>query len=70
MNVVWLDLDLANAYGLVAHELLFKAMDFFHVPENVKKVMMNYYSKFKIPFTTEDFTTDWHQLEVGIGAGC
>ena len=68
LNVVWL--DLANAYGSVPHELLFKAMDFFHIPEKVKAVMKNYYNKFKMRFTTGDFTTDWHRLEVGIGAGC
>ena len=32
--------------------------------------MRNYYSKFQMRFTTENFTTDWHRLEVGIGAGC
>ena len=64
------DLDLANANGSVPHELLFKAMEFFHIPEKVRKIMRNYYNKFKMRFTTEDFTTDWHRLEVGIGAGC
>ena len=68
LNVVWL--DLANAYGSVPHELLFKAMDFFHIPEKIKNVMRNYYNKFRMRFTTENFTTDWHRLEVGIGAGC
>ena len=32
--------------------------------------MMQYYSKFKMRFTTTNFTTDWHALEVGIAAGC
>ena len=68
LNVVWL--DLANAYGSVPHELLFKAMEFFHIPEKVKNIMRNYYNKFRMRFTTENFTTDWHRLEVGIGAGC
>ena len=68
LNIVWL--DLANAYGSVPHELLFKAMDFFHIPEKIKNIMRNYYSKFRMRFTTENFTTDWHRLEVGIGAGC
>ena len=68
LNVVWL--DLANAYGSVPHCLLLKAMDFFHIPEKVKVLMKTYYDKFMMRFTTEDFTTDWHRLEVGIGAGC
>ena len=68
LNVVWL--DLANAYGSVPHELLFKAMEFFYIPEKIKNVMRSYYNKFQMRFTTENFTTDWHRLEVGIGAGC
>ena len=68
LNVVWL--DLANAYGSVPHELLFKAMEFFHIPEKVMNIMRNYYSKFQMRFTTENFTTDWHRLKAGIGAGC
>ena len=68
LKVVWL--DLGNAYGSVPHELLFKAMEFFHIPENVKSIMQNYYNKFRMRFATENFTTDWHRLEVGIGAGC
>ena len=32
--------------------------------------MMKYYSSFKMRFTTSNFTTDWHSLEVGIAAGC
>ena len=46
LNIV--RLDLANAYGSVPHELLFKAMDFFHIPEKVKNIMRNYYNKFRI----------------------
>ena len=57
-------------YGSVPHELLFKAMIIFHIPAKIQAVMRNYYNKFQMRFTTESFTTDWHQLEVGIGAGC
>ena len=31
--------------------------------------MMKYYSNFKMRFTTSNFTTEWHPLEVGIAAG-
>ena len=68
LHVIWL--DLANAYGSVPHELLLKAMDFFHIPEEVKQLMMKYYRQFKMRFTTESFTSEWHRLEVGIAAGC
>ena len=68
LNVVWL--DLANAYGSVPHELLMKAMDFFYIPEEVQGIMREYYNNFQMRFSTEDFTTDWHRLEIGIAAGC
>lgn len=68
LNVVWL--DLANAYGSVPHELLMKAMDFFYIPPEVQGIMKKYYGNFQMRFSTEDFTTEWHRLEIGIAAGC
>ena len=68
LSIVWL--DLANAYGSVPHKLIMKAMDHFFIPEKVQSLMKNYYDKFKMRFTTKNFTTDWHRLEVGIAAGC
>ena len=65
---VWLDLD--NTYGSVPHELLMKAMEFFYIPQEVQEVMRNYYNGFQMRFSTVDFTTEWHRLEVGIAAGC
>ncbi|XP_014768063.1 uncharacterized protein LOC106867650 [Octopus bimaculoides] len=68
LNVVWL--DLANAYGSVPHELLIRAMDHFHIPDKVIKVMRMYYDSFEMRFTAGNFTTDWHRLEIGVAAGC
>ena len=68
LHVVWL--DLANAYGSVPHELLLKAMDFFFIPDEVQGLMRKYYQKFQMRFSTEEFTTEWHRLEIGIAAGC
>lgn len=68
LNVVWL--DLANAYGSVPHELLMEAMEFFYIPQEVQDIMREYYDNFQMRFSTEDFTTEWHQLEIGIAAGC
>ena len=39
LQVVWL--DLAYAYGTVPHDLIYKALDFFYVPEKVKDVLAN-----------------------------
>ena len=32
--------------------------------------MKEYYDNFRMRFSTEDFTTEWHRLEIGISAGC
>ena len=68
ISVIWL--DLANAYGSVPHAMIEEAMDFFWLPVEVRKMIMEYYDRFQMRFTTNDFTTDWQRLEVGIAAGC
>ena len=68
LNVVWLDLE--NACGSVPNELLMKAMDFFYIPQEVQSIMKEYYDNFLLRFSTEDFTTEWHRLEIGIAADC
>ena len=68
LTVIWL--DLANAYGSVPHVLIEQAMEFFWIPEPVRRMIRKYYDLFKMRFTTGSFTTDWQRLEVGIAAGC
>ena len=45
-------------------------MGYFLFPEPVQAMLMQYYDKFRIRFTTDGFTTDLQRLEVGIVAGC
>ena len=66
--MVWL--DLANAYGAVPHDLIYKALDFFHVPARIKNLLRSYFSEVVMRFTTKDYTTSWQPLEVGIMMGC
>ena len=47
-----------------------RAMEFFYIPREVQGVMRAYYNEFQMRFSTEDFTTEWHRLEIGIAAGC
>ena len=68
LTVIWL--DLANAYGSVPHVLIEQAMEFFWIPEEVRKMVRKYYDLFIMRFTTGKFTTEWQRLEVGIAAGC
>ena len=66
--VTWL--DIANAYGSMPHKLIEIALRRSHVPQSIRKVISSYYSDVKIRFTTENFTTEWQQVEKGIITGC
>ena len=54
----------------VPHELLLKPMYFLYIPQEVQDIMKEYYELFRMRFSTEDFTTVWHRLEIGITADC
>ena len=68
LHVIWL--DLANAYGSVPHQLLWQALEMYHVPETVITMLQAYFTEFQMRFTAEAFTTNWMPLEIGIAMGC
>ncbi len=68
LAVLWL--DLTNAYGSIPHMLVEVALEKHHVPQKVKYLILDYYSKFSLRVSTGQLTSDWHQLEVGIITGC
>ena len=68
LHVTWL--DLANAYGAVPHDLIYKALDFFYVPERIKNILSQYFGAANMRFTTKKYTTKWQPLEIGIMMGC
>ena len=68
LDVIWL--DLANAYGAVPHQMVQMALEMHHVPEGIRKMLESYFSKFKMRFSTMNYTTNWASLEVGIAMGC
>ena len=68
LDVVWL--DLANAYGSVPHSMIQLALDMYHVPDQIKAVLKEYFAGFQMRFTTETYTTKWIDLQVGIAMGC
>ena len=49
--------------------MMVKEMDIFYIPQEVQS-MKEYYDNFRMRFSTEDFKTEWHRLEIGIAAGC
>lgn len=58
-------LDLANAYGSMAH----KFIEFFHTPSRVTNIIAKYFN-LHMCFSQEGLMTGWQQLEVGIAMGC
>ena len=68
LHVIWL--DLANAYGAVPHQMLWQALKMYHVPEEVIRIIQLYFSNFRMRFSTDQYTTDWMPLEIGIAMGC
>ncbi|CAC5381066.1 unnamed protein product [Mytilus coruscus] len=66
LAVVWL--DLANAYGSVPHKLIEMAMDRYHIPEHIKKIVQKYFGGIQLRFTVDN--TAWQKLEKGIVTGC
>lgn len=66
--VLWL--DLTNAYGYIPHKLLEVALEKHHVPQKVKDFFLDYCSKFILRVSSDQLTSEWHQLEVGIITGC
>ncbi|GFO27689.1 reverse transcriptase [Plakobranchus ocellatus] len=68
LDVVWL--DLANAYGSVPHEMIQLALRMYHVPEVIQVMLDDYFSGFRMRFSTNNYTTNWINLEVGIAMGC
>ena len=67
LSVVWL--DLTNAYGSMPHKLVEETLKRYHVPEKVKNLIKQYYSRFFIRFTYNKGKTKWQQLEKGIITG-
>ena len=68
LYVVWL--DLANAYGSVPHQLIWKTLETHHVPRHVVQIIQTYFDGFMMRFSTKTYTTKWVPLEVGIAMGC
>ncbi|GFS24343.1 reverse transcriptase [Elysia marginata] len=42
----------------------------YHVPEDIQVMLDDYFSGFRMSFSTSDYTTNWINLEMGIVMGC
>ena len=61
LDVIWL--DLANAYGSVPHQMVQLALRMYHVPEDIQVMLDDYFSGFRMRFSTNSYTTDTWKLE-------
>ena len=52
-------LDIRNAFGEVHHNLIDSILEYHHVPENIREIVKNLYSYFKISILTDEFFTDF-----------
>jgi hypothetical protein len=66
--VVWL--DLAKAYPSVSHQLIFTALEHYHIPEEVTGLISKHLGGLQMRFSSGDITSSWQRLEKGIMAGC
>lgn len=66
--VVWI--DLANAYGSVKHGLIQFMLQWYHVPASIQELVFVYYEGLRNKIFTEDWTTDWFAVGIGVFQGC
>lgn len=66
--VSWI--DLANAYGSVRHNLIQFALEWFHVPKEMQKLIFNYYEKLMAKVKTKEWTSGFFLFDIGLFQGC
>jgi Reverse transcriptase (RNA-dependent DNA polymerase) len=66
--VTWL--DLRNAYGSVRHNLLQFALNWFHVPAFVQRLIFDYYEKICAQIKTRNWSTLFFLFDIGFFQGC
>ena len=55
LTFVWL--DLANAYGSIPHQLIYKALQHYHVDSHIQKIITSYLDGIQLRFTVGDQLT-------------
>jgi hypothetical protein len=63
-------IDLANAYGSVRHNLIQFALNWYHVPPDIQKLIFNYYNKLMANVQTKEWSTGFFLFEIGLFQGC
>lgn len=63
-------IDLANAYGSVRHNLVQFALSWYHFPESIRKLLLDYYDKLMATVITENWSTGFFAFDIGLFQGC
>ena len=66
--VTWI--DLANAYGSVRHNLIQFALNWYHVPLLIQKIIFDYYEKLCAMVITQKWSTGFFLFDIGLFQGC
>ena len=66
--VAWI--DLANAYGSVRHNLIQFALNWYHVPHSIQKLIFDYYEKLMAKVQTSEWSTGFFLFDIGLFQGC
>ena len=62
--------SLANAYGTVPHKLIEAALEHYHIPEKIARIVRDYLERIHLRFRVGDYITAWQRLGKGIVTGC
>ena len=60
--IAWIDL----AYGSVRHNLIQFALNWYHVPSLVQKLIFNYYEKLAATVVTREWSTGFVLFDIGL----
>ena len=63
-------LDFANAYGSIRHNLIHFAMEWYHFPPWLCKLIFCYYDRIFAFVVTKNWSTDFFALQIGLFQGC
>ena len=66
--VSWIDLP--NAYGSVAHNLIQFTLNWYHVPSFIQELIFDYYERLCAFVVTEGWTTGVFLFDIGLFQGC
>ena len=66
--VTWI--DLANAYGSIMHNLVQFALDWYHVPLGIRRIIFSYYEQLFAMVVTANWQTDFFPYDIGLFQGC